>query len=88
MTQHEKGRVVRFCGARRPFEFEEYPVPEPLGEQLVIRIERASICGSDLHFWRGEDPAVEAVANDRGLAFGHETAGRVALLGPQARGDL
>jgi threonine dehydrogenase-like Zn-dependent dehydrogenase len=87
MSEQLTGRVARFRGARRPFEFEEYAVPEPTREELVVRIERASICGSDLHFWRGEDPLVEKVACARGLAFGHETVGRVAALGPDASVD-
>jgi threonine dehydrogenase-like Zn-dependent dehydrogenase len=83
----DTGRVANFAGARQPFGIEEYPIPEPQGEQALVRIERASICGSDLHFWRGEDPAVEHIATTQGLALGHETVGRVARLGEAGATD-
>jgi threonine dehydrogenase-like Zn-dependent dehydrogenase len=45
---------------------------------VLIRVTVANICGSDLHFWRGDAPL--ALPPD-GWIFGHEMTGRVAGLG-------
>ena len=48
----------------------------PPGEgEVQIRVQSAGICGSDLHFYRGEFPAV------MGLTPGHEFAGTVSGVG-------
>ena len=50
----EKGRAAVFHGVKKPFEIREYAVPDPGDRDLVVRITRANICGSDLHLWRGD----------------------------------
>lgn len=54
-------------------------VPEPRGDELLLRVEWAGLCGSDLHvmrtgIWVEEWPAV----------LGHEVVGRVEAAGPDA----
>ena len=44
----------------------------------------ANICGSDLHFWRGDAPLR---LPDDGWIFGHEMTGRVARLGARVKTD-
>ncbi len=41
-------------GAGKPFEIREYPVPEPEPGALLVKVALANVCGSDLHYWRGE----------------------------------
>src|SRR3989442_9482004 len=50
----ETGRLAVFHGTGKPFEIREYPVPEPEPGAILIRIALANICGSDMHYWRGE----------------------------------
>ena len=50
--------VHRFDG---PLSIDDVPVPEPGAEQVLVRIEAAGLCHTDIHAARGEWP-VEAVA--------------------------
>ena len=80
------GRAAVFFGAGRPIEVTEYPVPEPEPGALLVRLDYTSVCGSDVHYWKGEDPVVEQLAS-AGLVLGHETVGRVARLGAGVETD-
>ena len=37
-------------------ERREYEVPDPEPGGLVAEVERANVCGSELHIWRGHHP--------------------------------
>ena len=50
----ETARMAVFHGTGKPFEIREYPVPEPEPGAALIKIALANVCGSDLHYWRGE----------------------------------
>src|SRR6476660_6041617 len=71
-------RAAVFFGPGKPFEIREVPIPEVEPEGILIRVSVANICGSDLHFWRGDAPLR---LPDDGWIFGHEMTGRVARLG-------
>jgi len=72
----ERGRVAILREYGRPIELEEYEVPEPGPGALVVRIEQAGICGSDLNIMRGVSPLKPG-----GRALGHEGFGSVYRLG-------
>lgn len=56
----------------RDIRFEDAPDPEPGPEEVVLDVELAGICGSDLHGYRGHPgPRVPP------LVLGHEVVGRV-----------
>jgi len=58
----------------------EAPIPEPSSPgEVLVRVRTCGICGSDLHWYRGEStpPAV---------CPGHELTGVVAAVGPEVRG--
>ena len=73
----EKGRIALYKGLGQPFEIREYPVPEPEPGAILIKISMANICGSDLHWWRGElDPAMLVFTSKSIIAvitYGHDT---------------
>jgi threonine dehydrogenase-like Zn-dependent dehydrogenase len=77
-------RAALFFGPGKPFELREVPLPEVEPDGILVRVTRASICGSDLHFWRGDAPI--RVPED-GWIFGHEMTGRVARLGARIKTD-
>jgi L-iditol 2-dehydrogenase len=77
-------RAAVFFGPGKPFEIREVPVPALEPEGVLIRVTFANICGSDLHFWRGDAPL--RLPED-GWIFGHEMTGRVAGLGARVRTD-
>jgi alcohol dehydrogenase len=66
--------------------------PEPQGSEVLVRVECCGVCHSDLHmqdgyFKLGGDKRLD-ITGGRRLPFtlGHEIAGRVAAIGPQASG--
>jgi threonine dehydrogenase-like Zn-dependent dehydrogenase len=79
-----KGRAAVFHGPGQPFEIRELAVPEAEPDAVLVRVSLANVCGSDLHFWRGDAPL--RLPED-GWIFGHEMTGRVARLGARVRTD-
>jgi len=77
-------RAAVFFGPGKPFEIRPVPIPEVEPEGVLIRVTHANICGSDLHFWRGDAPLR---LPDDGWIFGHEMTGRVARLGSKVKTD-
>ncbi|MGK9052913.1 alcohol dehydrogenase catalytic domain-containing protein [Neorhizobium petrolearium] len=69
-------RAAVFRQLHQPLAIETLRDPEPGSGQVVIRVGRCGICGSDLHMT--EDPALGARPGD---VLGHEFAGEVVALG-------
>jgi L-iditol 2-dehydrogenase len=80
----QTGKAAVFFGPGKPFQIQELPLPSLEAGAVLIRVTLANICGSDLHFWRGDAPL--ALPPD-GWIFGHEMTGRVAGLGPGVSTD-
>lgn len=55
---------------------DEVAIPEPNPGQVLIRVHRCGICGTDLHIAKGDFPAPNLP-----LTLGHEFSGTVAELG-------
>jgi (R,R)-butanediol dehydrogenase/meso-butanediol dehydrogenase/diacetyl reductase len=74
-------------GLHRPLIVETLADPTPQAGEVVVKVGRCGICGSDLHMT--EDPAFGA---GPGTVLGHEFAGEVVALGKGveglAKGDL
>ncbi|MCC7423543.1 MAG: zinc-binding dehydrogenase [Planctomycetaceae bacterium] len=77
----ETGIATVFRGARKPFEFREYPVPEPAPGDVVVKVRMANVCGSDLHAWRGEYDISRGQKEPYCLSIGHEMTGEIHSLG-------
>lgn len=69
-----QGRVAAMVGPKK-FEVKEYEVPEPAAGALVLTVRRANVCGSDIHQYHFDSPAL------RQAALGHEFVGEVLALG-------
>ena len=78
------GKAAVFVGPGKPFELRELALPALEPGAVLVRVSLANVCGSDLHFWRGDAPL--ALPPD-GWIFGHEMTGRVAALGPGVKTD-
>ena len=78
------GKAAVFHGPGKPFEVRELAVAEVEPDAVLIRVALANVCGSDLHFWRGDAP-LRLPAD--GWIFGHEMTGRVAKLGGRVKTD-
>jgi 2-desacetyl-2-hydroxyethyl bacteriochlorophyllide A dehydrogenase len=59
---------------------EEVARPEPKPGEVLIKVTRCGICGSDAHIFRGDFPVPNLP-----LIIGHEFAGTVAAVGPGVR---
>lgn len=56
----------------------DVPAPEPGG--VLVRVRQCGVCGSDLHFYRGDLPLPP------GTCMGHEIGGEVAEVGSEVQG--
>jgi 2-desacetyl-2-hydroxyethyl bacteriochlorophyllide A dehydrogenase len=66
---------------------EERPTPQPGPGEVLVRIQSAGICGSDLHGYRGHSPWERpGERSGDGQENGHELAGEVAAIGPGVAG--
>ena len=64
-------------------EIRDVPVPRPGEGEMLLKVEAATTCGTDVKvFRRGGHPRMLKAPT----LFGHEMAGRVAALGPGVRG--
>ncbi|WP_349037366.1 L-threonine 3-dehydrogenase [Pseudotabrizicola sp. 4114] len=60
------------------------PVPEIGPDDVLIRIRKTGICGTDIHIWNWDDWAARTVP--LGLVTGHEFAGEIVELGRNVTG--
>ena len=61
--------------------FRNVPVPEPGPDQVLIRIKKIGICGSDIHVNHGTHPYTSYPVTQ-----GHEVAGQIVALGDDVEG--
>lgn len=55
-----------------PLVLEEIAIPKLKDGELLIKIDAAGVCGSDVHAWKGEDPRVRPA-----IILGHEGVGTI-----------
>jgi propanol-preferring alcohol dehydrogenase len=86
-------RAMQIIEWGKPLETREYPDPEPKGEEVLLRVEAAGVCHSDVHIWDGyfdlggeRRISLESRGVHLPFTMGHEIAGEVAALGPHASG--
>jgi len=78
MAQTMKALVKRETG--KGIWMEQVPVPEPGPNEVLIKLEKTAICGTDLHIYLWDEWSQRTV--QPGLTIGHEFVGRIASLGP------
>lgn len=80
MGTPQTGSLVYMTGPEE-IEKREYEVPTPGPEAILTEVERANVCGSELHIWRGNHPEI-----DEGV-LGHEVLARIKELGERVETD-
>jgi len=60
-------------------ELRHEPVPEIGPDDVLIRVKKTGICGTDIHIWNWDEWAAKTVPTP--LITGHEFAGEIAELG-------
>ncbi len=63
------------------FEVKEFPVPELTDDDILVRVEGAGVCGTDVHEWRADPFGLIPVV------LGHEGTGEVVYLGKNIKKD-
>lgn len=83
-------RSYQVTAFNAPLNVVEAPTPPPAGTQVLIKVQAAGVCHSDLHIWdggyelgHGRKPLS---LQDRGVSLprtmGHETVGEIVAFGP------
>jgi len=67
--------------APQQFVLQEVPIPEPGPDEVVLKVERVGICGSDVHIYCGLSPRTRPP-----LVLGHEFSGTVHSMGAEVSG--
>ena len=80
MAKMMQAAVVESLG--KPLVLQEVPVPEHGQGEILVRIDAAGVCHTDLHAAKGDWPVKPKLP----FIPGHEGVGHVAALGPGARG--
>jgi threonine dehydrogenase-like Zn-dependent dehydrogenase len=75
-----EGRIARFDEPGKPFEIQTVSLPEVGPGEILVRVLRANICGSDVHAWHGTF-ATRGLGGQLPTVLGHEMVGAVAALG-------
>lgn len=76
-------RAVQLVAWEAEPELREIPVPEPGPGEVLVAVEAAGLCRSDLHIM-SRPPGT--IPWDLPFTLGHENAGTIAALGPGAAG--
>ncbi|MBD4889315.1 L-threonine 3-dehydrogenase [Xanthomonas citri pv. citri] len=70
--------------ANKGIWLEQVPVPTPGPNEVLIKLEKTAICGTDLHIYLWDEWSQRTI--EPGLTIGHEFVGRVAELGSAVTG--
>lgn len=86
----QAARIVR---VKEPLEIQTLETPRPRGSQVLIKVQSAGVCHSDIHLWEGgyDGPAGSFMkTTDRGVKYpltpGHEVAGIIDSMGEEVEG--
>lgn len=74
-------RAAVFAKAGEPLDIRTYPVTQPTGSDVLLKLKRSGICGTDIHIVEGRLPIPPA------FIPGHEFCGQIVSMGPRASRD-
>jgi threonine 3-dehydrogenase len=66
-------------------ELRDVPVPTVGSQDVLIRVLHAGVCGTDLHIWEWDAWAAGRLRPP--VVIGHEFAGRIEQIGPEAEAE-
>lgn len=85
-------KAAQVIKTKEPLQMRELKTPAPKGRQVLIDVESAGVCHSDLHVWEGGYEGKQGQimrVEDRGVKFpltlGHEIAGIVYSVGQEVK---
>ncbi|MEQ0559820.1 alcohol dehydrogenase catalytic domain-containing protein [Amycolatopsis sp. NEAU-NG30] len=65
----------------REYSVQEVPAPEPVAGEVVVDVERAGVCGTDVEFFTGAMTYLHQGHSAYPMRLGHEWAGTVSAVG-------
>lgn len=68
--------IQQLMTAPKEITFREVDIPEPGPDQVLIKIKRIGVCGSDIHVFHGMHPYTKYPVTQ-----GHEVSGKIVKLG-------
>ncbi|OJJ47852.1 hypothetical protein ASPZODRAFT_131445 [Penicilliopsis zonata CBS 506.65] len=74
----KEGKVA-VCVGTHEICIQQRPIPQPSGTKVLVKIEAAGVCATDLHLVRKSIPYLQPTVE----VCGHEGIGRVIGLGPE-----
>jgi L-iditol 2-dehydrogenase len=87
-----QSRLPQTCRAavvtafNEPVEIREVPIPDLEHGALLVKIDAATVCGSDVHLWDGSLNAIRPI--NLPVIPGHEMAGTIVALGEGLHTDV
>ena len=76
-------RAAIFKGAGQPLAIEQLPDPQPGLADVIVKVGRCGVCGTDLHTTSGHGADIPV-----GSQLGHEYAGEIVEIGPRVDNGL
>lgn len=80
MENIKKTMIQQVMTAPKEISFREIPVPDPGPDQVLVKIKRIGVCGSDIHVYHGTHPFTSYP-----ITQGHEVSGVVVKTGEYAK---
>jgi len=71
-------------GPAENFHIVDIPIPEPQADEVLIKVEKTAICGTDVHIYNWDEWSQRTIKP--GLTIGHEFVGRIVELGDGVTG--
>jgi threonine 3-dehydrogenase len=75
--------AIRKTEAAPGLSLEQVPIPAPRAREVLVKVEAASVCGTDLHIYNWDAWAQQRIKPP--LTLGHEFAGTVVEIGSDVR---
>ena len=70
--------------AEKGIWLEDIPEPEYGANDVLIKVKKAAICGTDIHIYRWDAWAQKAIKVP--MAIGHEFSGEIVAVGSEVKG--
>jgi threonine 3-dehydrogenase len=71
--------ALRKSAAEQGLRLDDVPVPTPAADEVLVQVEAASVCGTDLHIYGWDEWSQQRIQPP--LTLGHEFAGTVVEVG-------
>lgn len=85
MTFPKETNAAVLVAYNQPLEVRSIKIPQPEPRAAIVRVEASTMCGTDVHIYRGE--YANSGLSKLPLIPGHEIVGRIVALGSELKVD-